>query len=188
MTGPPPVTYASAARALADATGRPYRDVKMPFFRGANASTEKARAMLGYNPQYTLTRWSRPRWPINAASQSIRFHIRAADAYLPTDESKIAALGRRRSRGICFTTEAQKQFQVSPAKPEIKSTCKACPLIHFSHRNSRSNASEMVNTEWIVAQTSQIVTDFAKRSSPSPLVGIPPPVERGDRGGTRAGG
>ena len=54
MTGPPPVTYASAARALADATGRPYRDVKMPFFRGANASTEKARVMLGYNPQYTF--------------------------------------------------------------------------------------------------------------------------------------
>ena len=54
MTGPPPVTYAGAARALADATGRPYRGVKMPFFRGANASTEKARVMLGYNPKYTF--------------------------------------------------------------------------------------------------------------------------------------
>ncbi len=54
MTGPPPVTYGSAARTLADATGRPYRDVKMPFFRGATASTEKARVMLGYNPQYTF--------------------------------------------------------------------------------------------------------------------------------------
>ena len=54
MTGPPPVTYTSAARTLADKTGRPYRDVKMPFFRGAQASTEKARAMLGYNPQYTF--------------------------------------------------------------------------------------------------------------------------------------
>ena len=54
MTGPPPVTYASAARLIADNTGRPYRDVKMPFFRGAKASTEKARVMLGYNPQYTF--------------------------------------------------------------------------------------------------------------------------------------
>ncbi len=54
MTGPPPVTYTSAARTVADATGRPYRSVKMPFFRGANASTEKARVMLGYNPQYTF--------------------------------------------------------------------------------------------------------------------------------------
>ena len=54
MTGPPPVTYASAARLIADNTGRPYRDVTMPFFRGAKASTEKARVMLGYNPQYTF--------------------------------------------------------------------------------------------------------------------------------------
>ena len=54
MTGPPPVTYASAARLLADSTGRPYREVKMPFFRGAQASNEKARAVLGYNPQYTF--------------------------------------------------------------------------------------------------------------------------------------
>ena len=54
MTGPPPVTYASAARLIADNTGRPYRDVKMPFFRGAKASTEKARVMLGYDPQYTF--------------------------------------------------------------------------------------------------------------------------------------
>ena len=54
MTGCPPVTYASAARLLADATGRPYREVQMPFWRGAGASTEKARAMLGYDPQYTF--------------------------------------------------------------------------------------------------------------------------------------
>jgi nucleoside-diphosphate-sugar epimerase len=26
----------------------------MPFWRGADASTEKARALLGYNPQYTF--------------------------------------------------------------------------------------------------------------------------------------
>ena len=44
MTGCPPVTYAEAARLLADATGRPYREVTMPFWRGADASTEKARA------------------------------------------------------------------------------------------------------------------------------------------------
>lgn len=54
MTGPPPVTYASAARLLADATGRPYRDVTLPFYRGASSSNEKARAVLGYNPQYTF--------------------------------------------------------------------------------------------------------------------------------------
>ncbi len=54
MTGCPPVTYAHAARLIADATGRPYREVTMPFFRGASASTEKARVMLGYKPQYTF--------------------------------------------------------------------------------------------------------------------------------------
>ena len=54
MTGAPPFTYARAARLLADATGRPYRGVQMPFFRGATASTEKARKMLGYDPQHTF--------------------------------------------------------------------------------------------------------------------------------------
>ena len=54
MTGCPPVTYAAAARLVADVTGRPYREVTMPFWRGADASTEKARALLGYNPQYTF--------------------------------------------------------------------------------------------------------------------------------------
>ena len=54
MTGCPPITYAGAARLLADATGRPYREVTMPFWRGADASTEKARDLLGYDPQYTF--------------------------------------------------------------------------------------------------------------------------------------
>lgn len=54
MTGCPPVTYPEAARLLADATGRPYREVTLPFWRGADASTEKARAMLGYDPQYSF--------------------------------------------------------------------------------------------------------------------------------------
>lgn len=54
MTGAPPISYPEAARLLADATGRLYREVTMPFWRGAGASTEKARAMLGYNPQYTF--------------------------------------------------------------------------------------------------------------------------------------
>ncbi len=54
MTGCPPVTYAHAARLLADATGRPFREVTLPFFRGAQASTDKARMMLGYDPQYTF--------------------------------------------------------------------------------------------------------------------------------------
>ena len=54
MTGPPPITYARAAKILAEATGRPYRSVTLPFYRGADASTEKARSMLGYQPQYTF--------------------------------------------------------------------------------------------------------------------------------------
>ena len=54
MTGAPPVTYAAAARVIADATSRPYREVTMPFFRGAQAPTDKARAMLGYDPQYSF--------------------------------------------------------------------------------------------------------------------------------------
>ena len=54
MTGCPPVTYAHAARLLADATGRPYREAQLPFCRGATASTDKARRMLGYDPQYSF--------------------------------------------------------------------------------------------------------------------------------------
>ena len=54
MTGCPPVAYTEAARRLAAATGRPYRDVTMPFWRGAGAATDKARAMLGYDPQFTF--------------------------------------------------------------------------------------------------------------------------------------
>jgi len=56
MTGCPPVAYTDAARKLADATGRPYRAVTMPFWRGAGASTDKARALLGYDPQFTFDR------------------------------------------------------------------------------------------------------------------------------------
>jgi len=54
MTGPPPITYASAANMLAEATGRPYLSLTLPFYRGADASTEKARDLLGYKPQYTF--------------------------------------------------------------------------------------------------------------------------------------
>ncbi|MCY4020929.1 MAG: NAD(P)-dependent oxidoreductase [Chloroflexi bacterium] len=54
MTGPTPIPYTDAARALADATGRPYREVTMPFWRGAGASTDKASLMLGYDPQYSF--------------------------------------------------------------------------------------------------------------------------------------
>ncbi len=56
MTGCPPVAYLEAAQLLAEATGRPLLEVTMPFFRGAQASTEKARRMLGYNPQYTFAK------------------------------------------------------------------------------------------------------------------------------------
>ena len=54
MVGPVPVAYASAARLIANNTDRPYRDVKMPFYWGPHVSNEKARSMLGYNPQYTF--------------------------------------------------------------------------------------------------------------------------------------
>lgn len=54
MTGPPPIPYTDAARAIAAATGRLYREVTMPFWRGAWASTDKARRILGYNPQFTF--------------------------------------------------------------------------------------------------------------------------------------
>ena len=54
MTGPPPMPYPEAARLLADATGRPYLEVTMPFWRGATASNEKARLALGYDPQYSF--------------------------------------------------------------------------------------------------------------------------------------
>ena len=54
MTGPPAISYARAATILAEATGRPYLDVRLPFYRGADASTEKARDLLGYKPQYTF--------------------------------------------------------------------------------------------------------------------------------------
>ena len=54
MVGPVPVTYTTAARLIADKTDRPYRDVKMPFYWGPHVSNEKARVMLGYNPQYTI--------------------------------------------------------------------------------------------------------------------------------------
>ena len=54
MTGCPPVAYTDAARTLADATGRPYRAVRMPFWRGAGASTDKARALLGYDPKFSF--------------------------------------------------------------------------------------------------------------------------------------
>ena len=54
MTGCPPVTYPEAARLLAEATGRQYREATLPFWRGAGASTEKARSMLGYAPQFSF--------------------------------------------------------------------------------------------------------------------------------------
>ena len=56
MTGPPPITYVRAAKILAEATGRPYLSVTLPFYRGADASTEKARDLLGYQPQYTFVK------------------------------------------------------------------------------------------------------------------------------------
>ena len=54
MVGPVPVIYTRAARLIADNTDRPYVDVKMPFYWGPHVSNEKARTMLGYNPQYSF--------------------------------------------------------------------------------------------------------------------------------------
>ncbi len=54
MVGPEPIAYTTAARLIAEHTGRPYRAVKMPFYRGPYTSNEKARAMLGYKPKYTF--------------------------------------------------------------------------------------------------------------------------------------
>ncbi len=54
MVGPVPVAYTAAARLIADNTARPYIDVKMPFYWGPHVSNEKARSMLGYNPQFTF--------------------------------------------------------------------------------------------------------------------------------------
>lgn len=54
MVGPVPVAYTAAARLIADNTDRPYFDIKMPFYWGPHVSNEKARSMLGYNPQYSF--------------------------------------------------------------------------------------------------------------------------------------
>ncbi len=56
MVGPVPVAYTAAARLIAENTDRPYLDVKMPFYWGPHVSNEKARSMLGYNPQYSFDR------------------------------------------------------------------------------------------------------------------------------------
>ncbi len=54
IVGPVPVSYTVAARLIADNSERVYRDVKMPFYWGPHVSNEKARSMLGYNPQFTF--------------------------------------------------------------------------------------------------------------------------------------
>ena len=54
MVSPVPVSCTKAARLIADNTDRPYRAVQMPFYWGPHVSNEKARSMLGYNPQYSF--------------------------------------------------------------------------------------------------------------------------------------
>ena len=54
MVSPVPVSYTTAARLIADNTERPYRAIQMPFYWGPHVSNEKARSMLGYNPQYSF--------------------------------------------------------------------------------------------------------------------------------------
>lgn len=54
MVSPVPVEYTYAARLIADNSDRPLRDVQMPFYWGPHVSNDKARATLGYAPQYSF--------------------------------------------------------------------------------------------------------------------------------------
>ena len=54
MVSPKPVEYTTAARLIAENSDRPLRDVRMPFYWGPHVSNDKARAALGYEPQYSF--------------------------------------------------------------------------------------------------------------------------------------
>ena len=52
MVGPVSTAYVPAAKLIAEKTKRPYRKVRMPFLWAFHASNDKARTILGYDPQY----------------------------------------------------------------------------------------------------------------------------------------
>ena len=52
MVGPVPTAFVPAAKLIAESTGRPYREVRMPFLLSFFASNDKARCTLGYDPKY----------------------------------------------------------------------------------------------------------------------------------------
>jgi nucleoside-diphosphate-sugar epimerase len=53
IVGPAAVPYDAMARLIADATGRPYLEVRMPFLWWFNVSVDKAKRVLGYVPKHT---------------------------------------------------------------------------------------------------------------------------------------
>lgn len=52
MVGPVPTSCVAAAKLISEKTGRPYREVRMPFLWAFFVSNDKARTILGYNPEY----------------------------------------------------------------------------------------------------------------------------------------
>ena len=54
MVAPSSTSLVTAAQLIADATNRPYLEVKMPFLWWFNVANHKARSVLGYDPQYNF--------------------------------------------------------------------------------------------------------------------------------------
>jgi UDP-glucose 4-epimerase len=52
LVGPTPTALVPAAKLIAQHTDRPYIEVRMPFLWWFNVANNKARSVIGYNPQY----------------------------------------------------------------------------------------------------------------------------------------
>lgn len=52
LVGPSPTSLVAAAKLIAEHTDRPYIEVEMPFLWWFNVANNKARSILGYDPQY----------------------------------------------------------------------------------------------------------------------------------------
>jgi UDP-glucose 4-epimerase len=52
LVGPVTTSYVAAAKTISEKTGRPYRDMRLPFLWAFSVSIDKARTVLGYNPQF----------------------------------------------------------------------------------------------------------------------------------------
>lgn len=52
LVGPTPTALVAAAKLIAEHTDRPYIEVEMPFLWWFNVANNKARSILGYQPQY----------------------------------------------------------------------------------------------------------------------------------------